>query len=406
MSPSLFIVRVFFPCLFALTSIGIMSFIMVASAPTALKVSDGPQYYGISKMLGEGKGARVYAQPDYSDVTAECFPDLKGRKRETFLAPFSLPWLYPLHLVPANIFISVWTVFLGASLLASLLILSRTFNLQTGQTAWFCAFLFLSGSAYESLRIGQLAPLLILAFSAALYFAKKEKWWLVGIALSFLILKPQELLPIALALLAGGRWKWIPSFAACGLALLAASYLMIGFEGYAGYSEIMRDIYNNNNSLHTELAPTIRGQLLLLFPNMVQPITTVTTALNLAGLALIVFWSRRLKDSPNWLESTFFAALPFACITALYWHSYDLLLLMPVIAIAMKDNLSKEIPIWLKLILTPLAVIFFLPAYIFVHYNYLLEGGKINPFFIAILIFTAVSIYISAKSKEVDTIKS
>jgi len=383
-----------------------MSFLMVASAPTALKVSDGPQYYGISKMLGDGKGARVYAQPDYSDVTADCFPELKGRKRETFLAPFSLPWLYPLHLIPANIFISVWTVFLGVSLLASLLILARTFNLQIGQTAWFCAFLFLSGSAYESLRIGQLAPLLILAFSAALYFAKKEKWWLVGIALSFLILKPQELLPIALALLAGGRWKWVPSFAACGLALLGASYLMIGSEGYGGYSEIMRDIYNNNNSLHTELAPTIRGQLLLLFPNMVQPITTVTTALNLAGLALIVFFSRRLKDSAKWLELTFFAALPFACVTALYWHSYDLLLLMPVIAIAMKDNLSKEIPIWLKLILTPLAVIFFLPAYIFVHYNYLLEGGKINLFFIAMLIFTAVSIYISAKQKEVDIIKS
>lgn len=406
MSPSLFIVRVFFPCLFALTSVGIMSFLMVASAPTALKVSDGPQYYGISKMLGNGKGARVYAQPDYSEVTAECFPELKGRKRETFLAPFSLPWLYPLHLVPANIFIAVWTVFLGVSLLASLLILARTFNLQIGQTAWFCAFLFLSGSAYESLRIGQLAPLLILAFSGALYFAKKEKWWLVGIALSLLILKPQELLPIALALVAGGRWKWIPSFAACGLALLGASYLMIGSEGYGGYSEIMRDIYNNNNSLHTELAPTIRGQLLLLFPNMVQPITTVTTALNLAGLALIVFWSRRLKDSAKWLELTFFAALPFACVTALYWHSYDLLLLMPVIAIAMKDNLSKEIPIWLKLILAPLAVIFFLPAYIFVHYNYLLQGGKINLFFIAMLIFTAVSIYISAKQKEVDIIKS
>lgn len=406
MSPSLFIVRVFFPCLFALTSVGIMSFLMVASAPTALKVSDGPQYYGISKMLGNGKGARVYAQPDYSDVTAECFPDLKGRKRETFLAPFSLPWLYPLHLIPANIFIAVWTVFLGASLLVSLLILARTFNLQTGQTAWFCAFLFLSGSAYESLRIGQLAPLLILAFSAALYFAKKEKWWLVGIALSVLILKPQELLPIALVLIGGGRWKWIPAFAACGLALLGASYLLIGSEGYGGYSEIMRDIYNNNNSLHTELAPTIRGQLLLLFPNMVQPITTVTTALNLAGLALIVFWSRRLKDSAKWLELTFFAALPFACVTALYWHSYDLLLLMPVIAIAMKDNLSKEIPIWLKLILTPLAVIFFLPAYIFVHYNYLLEGGKINPFFIAMLIFTVVAIHISARQKEVDIIKS
>lgn len=406
MSPSLFIVRIFFPCLFALTSIGIMSFIMVASAPTSLKVSDGPQYYGISKMLGDGKGSRVYAQPDYSNVTAECFPELKGRKRETFLAPFSLPWLYPLHLVPANIFIAVWTVFLGVSLLASLLILARTFNLQIGQTAWFCALLFLSGSAYESLRIGQLAPLLILAFSGALYFAKKEKWWLAGIALSLLILKPQELLPIALALVAGGRWKWIPSFAACALILLATSYLMIGSEGYAGYSEIMRDIYNNNNSLHTELAPTIRGQLLLLLPNMVQPITSIATVLNLAGLALIIFWSRLKKDSANWLESTFFAALPFACVTALYWHSYDLLLLMPVFAIAMKDNLSKEIPIWLKLILAPLAVIFFLPAYIFVHYNYLLEGGKINPFFIAMIIFTVVAIYISAKNKEVDIIKT
>ena len=406
MSSSLFIVRVFFPCLFALTSIGLMSYFMVARAPTVLNVSDGPQYYGISKMLSEGKGSKVYAQPDYSDVTAECFPELKGRKRETFLAPFSLPWLYPLYLVPANIFITVWTVFLGVSLFVSLLILARTFNLQIGQTAWFCAILFLSGSAYESLRIGQLAPLLILAFSGALYFVKKEKWWLVGIILSLLILKPQELLPIALALVAGGRWKWIPSFTACGLALLAASYLMIGSEGYAGYSEIMRDIYNNNNSLHTELAPTIRGQLLLLFPNMVQPITTFATVLNLAGLALIFFWSRLKKNSPNWLESTFFATLPFACITALYWHSYDLLLLMPVFAIAMKDNLFKEIPIWLKMILAPLALIFFLPAYIFVHYNYLLQGSKINPFFISMLVFTAVAIYISARKRKVDIIKS
>ena len=406
MTPSLFIVRVFFPCLFALTSIGIMSFIMVASAPTALKVSDGPQYYGISKMLADGKGSRVYAQPDYSDVTAECFPELKGRKRETFLAPFSLPWLWPLQLVPANIFIATWTLFLGATLFVSLLMLAQTFNLRIGQTAWFCAFLYLSGSAYESLRIGQLAPLLILSFSSALFFAKKENWWLVGIALSLLILKPQELLPIAVALLAGGRWKWIPAFAICGLVLLGLSYLMIGPEGYAGYSEIMRDIYNNHNSLHTELAPTIRGQLLLLFPQFVGPITTITSLINLAGIALIALWSRKLKDSPNWMEYTFFAALPFACVTALYWHSYDLLLLMPVFAIAMKDSLYKEIPAWSYLILIPLAAIFFLPSYIFVHYNYLLEGGKINPFFLAMLIFSAICIYIPVSKEEVDIIKT
>lgn len=406
MSPSLFIVRVFFPCLFALTSIGIMSFIMVASAPTALQVTDAPQYYGVSKMLSTGRGSRVYAQPDYTDVTTECFPGLKGRIRSTFLAPFSLPWLYPLCLIPANIFIAVWTVFLGVVLLASLLILAQTFNLQIGQTAWFCALLFLSGSAYESLRIGQLAPLLILSFSSALYFAKKEKWWLVGIALSLLILKPQELLPIALVLIASGRWKWLPSFAACGLILLGLSYMMIGSEGFAGYSVMMRSLYDNTKSLHTELSPTIRGQLLLLFPNLVQPITTFGTALNLIGLALIVFFSRRMKDSPKWLELTFFAALPFACVTALYWHSYDLLLLMPVFAIAMKEDLFKQIPIWLKLILFPLAIIFFLPAYILVHYNYLLEGGKINPFFIAMFVFTATAIYISVKSKEVDIIKS
>lgn len=404
MSPSLFIVRVFFPCLFALTSIGIMSFLMVASAPTALKVSDGPQYYGISRMLADGKGPRVYAQPDYSEVTAECFPELKGRKRETFLAPFSLPWLWPLHLVPSNIFILVWTVFLGLTLLASLLILAKTFNLQIGQSAWFCAFLFLSGSAYESLRIGQLAPLLILSFSGALFFARKEKWWLVGISLSLLILKPQELLPIAVAFLAADRWKWIPAFASCGMVLLGLSYLMIGTEGYAGYSEIMRDIYNNNNSLHTELAPTIRGQLLLLFPQMVSPITTVTTVVNFAGIALIALLSRKLKDSPNWMDYTFFAALPFACVTALYWHSYDLLLLMPVFAIGMKNNFQKEIPLWLLLALTLSAIIFFLPAYIMVHYNYLLEGGKYNPFFFAMLFFSMVCIYIVMKKKKLDTI--
>jgi len=406
MSPSLFIVRVFFPCLFALTSIGIMSFLMVASAPTALKVSDAPQYYGISKMLADGKGSRIYAQPDYSDVTADCFPELKGRKRVTFLAPFSLPWLWPLHLVPANIFIATWTIFLGTTLFASLLILGKTFKLQIGQIAWLCAFLYLFGSTYESLRIGQLAPLLILSFSIALFFAKKEKWLLTGIALSFLILKPQELLPIAVALVAGGRWKWIPSFAVCGLVLLGLSYLMVGSEGYSGYSSMMRDIYNNKNELHTELAPSIRGQLLLLFPQLVGPITTISTVINLGGIGLIALLSHKLKDFPKWMDYTFLAALPFACVTALYWHSYDLLLLMPVAAIAMKDSLHKEIPAWLILLLIPLAIIFFLPAYIIVHYNYLLEGGKINPFFIAMLIFTLVCTYISLKKHKLDTIES
>lgn len=406
MSLSLFIVRVFFPCLFALTSIGIMSFIMVASAPTVMKVSDAPQYYGISKMLADGKGPRVYAQPDYSIVTAECFPELKGRKRITFLAPFSLPWLWPLQLIPANIFIVTWTIFLGVALFSSLLILAKTYNLQLGQAAWFCAFLFLFGSTYESLRIGQLAPLLILSFSTALFFAKKEKWLLTGIALSFLILKPQELLPIAVVLVAGGRWKWIGSFAVCGLLLLGLSYWMIGAEGYSGYSSMMKDIYNNNNELHTELAPSIRGQLLLLFPQMVGPITTVSTVINLAGIALIALLSRKLKDSPNWMDYAFFASLPFACVTALYWHSYDLLLLMPVFAIAMKDNLHKDIPIWLILVLIPLAAIFLLPAYILVHYNYLLEGGKINPFFIAMLVFCVVCVYISIKKRKMEIIES
>jgi hypothetical protein len=107
---------------------------------------------------------------------------------------------------------------------------------------------------------------------------------------------------------------------------------------------------------------------------------------------------RKLAASSKWLEAGLLL-LPLAFATILYCFDYDLLLMVPLLAVLLGTELEEKIPAWAIGVGMLLGLCFMMPAFIFIHYFYILKGGAINPFFWLLALF-AVSLLLLLRSQR------
>ena len=136
--------------------------------------------------------------------------------------------------------------------------------------------------------------------------------------------------------------------------------------------------------MQPELNPTIRGQLLRLFPQAAATIFTLTSALYLATIALGVFVGWKFRNRANALKMGVLGFIPLALVASMHCHTYDLLLLVPAIIMIFNDSVIPFGQVW-KLAVMLGSIVFVLPVSIEIQHNYLLKGGQLNPWFFLIL---------------------
>lgn len=154
--------------------------------------------------------------------------------------------------------------------------------------------------------------------------------------------------------------------------------------------------------MQPELNPTVRGQLLRLFPDAAPIIFTVTSALYLITIALGVFVGWKFRDRENALRLGALGFIPLALVASMHCHTYDLLLLVPTIIMIFNDSLIPFSQIW-KLAVMLGTIVFVLPVSIEIQHNYLLKGGQLNPwFFLLVLLASALFIQVWKKAPSVD----
>jgi hypothetical protein len=351
-------------------------------------------------MMLSGQGAGIYDLALLAAAQHELFPEMGQRVVGLYVPPFSAPLLAPVGLLPAGAAYAVWTSVLVSALVLSVFFLRAAFGLSVVQTLWLFAVLSLSGPAFESVRIGQLAPLLLLALSGAILKLKADRQWQAGVLLSVLLLKPQQLAPIVAYLAGCGRWRALSALVVGCLSLGALSLVLLGPAGYDNYWRLVSGSVEDTASMQPELNPTIRGQLLRIFPEAKSAVTLFACAVSMFSLAGIFAVGRRLRAASLWLEAGLIAAVPLGLVTSLHCHDYDLLLLVPTVAALARSALRLNLPRWLPpagmLVLAP----YLLPFYTIVHNDYLLKaGGILNPMFVSLLA-TAVTLLAIAAGKS------
>jgi hypothetical protein len=274
-----------------------------------------------------------------------------------------------------------------AAILGSVHFLRKSFALGRTETIWLLCLLCANAPIFESLKLSQLAPFLLFSFSCSLWLAEQKKDLAAGAVLSLLLLKPQELFPLALFWLLSGRLKIIAGLAVAGVFLAAVSALFPGIAAYSTYMQLVRDSASNTIFMQPELSATIRGQLLRIpqlagAANIISLGTLTLSAGSIAWLALVIA-KKRIELQKYGLLC---AALPLGLVSALHCHDYDLLLLTPwfiaVWKIESTDLLSKATKISAVILFALLVVPFYIP----IHYRWLLEQPQIaNPIFLAFL---------------------
>lgn len=349
-------------------------------------INDLPEYFAAAKLTLEGKASSIYKLPELFAAEHQLFPGMGTRVIGFFLPPGALPLLLPLGFMPASLAPFLWTFILLLSLVASLFVLGRVY--EVSRMHLFVVALptvALSGPAYEALRIGQVVPILLLSFSLALLCLKQESHNKAALGLSLFILKPQLLAPFVFYLLGARRYRLLVSF---GVLVLIYSITALGFVGLQGYVDWAHLVANPANLVFMvpNLNPTVRGQLLRI-PAVSGAATPVSLVVLVLVFAFLYVLGSRMRASKDWLSTGVMASMPLGLVSAWHCHVYDLLLLIPAILALIRSPLVERVPTVTRMASLGIMALFLIPVYVHIHYRYLLKGGMINAHFLALLAF-------------------
>jgi hypothetical protein len=366
----------------ALLGTAVCAFIVSGSLKHFGSVNDLPEYYAGGKLLLENRAREIFDLQRFYEYEKQLFPMLT-RGIGLFLPPLAVPLLVPITLIPVELAPQLWTAILSLALVAAIFLLAKYFGLQRQSLAWLIGLTMLSGPACEALRIGQLAPILLLALVGVMHFAAREKWLAAGLVLAVFVLKPQQMFPLVIYLIGARRFRLLFSAAGAIVALTLLSLPFFGMDGYMDYAKVVTD-KANLIAMQPELNATIRGQVLR-FSGYASNVPTIVGIAALLGFSAFAFLlGRRYKDDPRWIEAGLAGAMPLGLATSMHCHDYDLLLLIPgLVALAMR---LFDIGKWTPILVAVAGATFLQPFYAEIHYNYLKTGAPINPHFIGLFL--------------------
>lgn len=443
------------------------------------RISDLPEYYAASWLILNGHGADIYVLEKIAAAENTLFPSMAGRVVPLFMSPPITVLIAPLALIPVEICHYIWCALLVASIAGAVFVLGKLWNLSLEERLVLWIFLSTFGPVFESIRIAQIAPFMLLALSCSLYFLAKEpltrsvpasphasatdaepadpsspastadaepsdpssptpaadaepttayspkraaSTFAAACFLALLSCKPQILIPILVALAGAGRYKVLSQTIGLIVALALASLLLITPSGWANYQALLSACVNDMAIMHADQNPTVRGQLLRFFLGAAPLVSSLTGGVYLLALGVIFWINRRFRKgveagskrnkaglngnragsngnkagsngneegsngNEDWLLVVVLT-LALGLVCSQYLMTYDVLMLIPAIAVFAKRKLYGRFS---PLIFVPavfIGIVYMLPFYSYIHYGWLLKGEVLNPFFVALLYF-------------------
>ncbi|MGD9680817.1 MAG: glycosyltransferase family 87 protein [Candidatus Obscuribacterales bacterium] len=361
------------------------------------EVSDFPEYYAASWLSLHGRGGDLYVLESLGALQHQLFPELARAVVPFLLTPPAVIFIAPLSLLPASLSWVVWLLLIGVALLVSLAVLARLLRLSAGAILYTFAVMSVSGAVFECLKLGQIAPLLLLAYSAGLWFESRAKPVLAGLSYAILLVKPQFLLPVLVACGARKRYRCLSVLGLACALIGSVSLLFVGAGGWKRYLELSGAALASPELVATGINSTLRGQLLrLLGPAnlFVEPVFWTVWAVSILALY------RGLKTGRPGHATLM--AMPVAFLIAPYAQSYDLVLLLPSILCFVKSGLHRRLSAWIMMPYIVACTVLLLPFHSFFHYGYLLRGGVINAGFWLVASYLLLVVVAQAREKPLD----
>lgn len=357
-------------------------------------------FYSAAKMAVAGQAAAVYDQTSLNSVEHALCPELPSEDYSPYLyPPQALLLLSPLGLLDDHWVRGLWLGLMLTGLLGSMLLLLRIYRIDGAARTWFITTSLVSGPVIWCILIGQFGTILLLALSCSIWCLKRKSDIGSGAALSLLLFKPHEALPLLLYLAGARRYRslvWAALWTALGLL---AGFALFGSSYYAGFfNSTLANATNNTGFINSQLGPTLRGVLLSYFGNNLLISATALTAL--CVVYLFCFWlGAKMSESRLWLETGLLGCLPLGFAFALHFHDYDILLLLPTVAALLSQPLIKHFPRAIIILASLSGLLMSTPIYLEVHTR-VRKDRIANPYFLLLLVMQATQFWMLRKKQQ------
>jgi len=219
-----------------------------------------------------------------------------------------------------------------------LVLKGRSKLLQHHGTVFLCAIAF--PPLFHFFVRGQNSVLVLACFSAALLAFHAQHEWLAGIALGFLIFKPQFLVAIPLVLLLARAWKPVMGLAISASAQLLFARVYFGATVVNAYLDRLLHPNRWLSSAELSLAP-VQMHSLRAFWTLLMPWPPVSFALYLVTSIAAIAIAASIWRSSSSLEIRFSALTLAAVLANPHLFVYDVLVLAPILLLLVDWHWNK-----------------------------------------------------------------
>jgi len=295
-----------------------------------IKFQDFLQFPIVARLIAENQTGDLYND----QVLSDRIRSIVGRNTNVYLRYFYGPQValafLPLVRLP---FLTQAVIWMTLSLLIYFISIYLLWK-SCGALSPYPGFVALCAIAYPPLFHffvrGQLSAAVLLCFVLAYFAFLARREWLAGIALGFLVFKPQFLVAIPLVLLLAQAWKVFAGLAISAAAQLALTSLYFGTSVMRAYFNMLLQSAASPRTTELILSPiqmhSLRAfwVLLIPWPHAVLVLYTLS-ALAVIGIAAAVW------RSSSSLSLRFSALILAAVLVNPHIYIYDLLVLAPVL---------------------------------------------------------------------------
>ena len=295
-----------------------------------IKFQDFLQFYISARLISDGRTGQLYDQQ---------VADKELRAIAAAPTPVRLPTVYgpqvglmfvPLSRLSFPAAAHVWVALSLAAIAACFYLIWRScLSLRPhARTVAICALAF--PPLFHFFVRGQISAPLLLCFTAAFLAFRAERHWLAGIALGFLVFKPQFLVAIQLVLLLAQAWKAFAGLAISAAGQLALTTLYFGTSVMRTYFDTMLHM-SRWIAIAEGSAAHIQMYSLRSFWTLLIPWPNAALILYLLCSIAVIAMAAEVWKSSTALALRFSALTLAAVLVNPHLFVYDLLVLAPAL---------------------------------------------------------------------------
>jgi hypothetical protein len=311
-----------------------------------IKFQDFLQFYISARLIRDGRISQLYDQ-HVADAEMEAIIGKQDRVRlPTVYGPQVGLLFVPLSWLSFPAAARIWVTLSLLVFAGCIYFVGRCcagLHLYSGTVA-LCAIAF--PPLFHFFVRGQLSALVLACFTAAFLAYRADRLWLAGVALGFLVFKPQFLVAIPLVLLLSRAWKTLAGLVAGAGAQLAAATIYFGPSVMRAYFDTLWHMSRWIGSSELRLAPiqmhSLRSFWSLLIPWTLIPWPEVALALYVLSSMAAIALAAAIWKSSTPLALRFSALTLAAVLVNPHLFVYDLLVLAPALLLVVDWTLTDS----------------------------------------------------------------